>query len=99
MTTSLEAGGAPTPARGGATTALILGILGLICCQLFAPVAWYLGDKELKAIRAGQGPPESEGMAKAAMIIGIIGTCLLGFIVLWVVLFGGLGMLAAIMGN
>jgi hypothetical protein len=33
----------PAKASGKATTALILGILGILCCSIVAPVAWVLG--------------------------------------------------------
>ena len=33
-------------------TALVLGILGVVCCGLLAPIAWYRGNQELQAIRA-----------------------------------------------
>jgi hypothetical protein len=74
--------------------ALVLGIVGLAgalgscCCCLFsvlgvcAPVGWYLGHKELAAIRAGQAHPAGEPSARAGMICGMIGT---GFLVLYVV--------------
>ncbi len=51
---------------------MILGILGLICWGL-APFAWWLGRKELKAIKAGASPA-GRGSAKAGFILGIIGT-------------------------
>jgi hypothetical protein len=52
---------------------LILGILGVIC-GFVAPFAWWLGRKELKAIKSGKSPASSLGTAKAAIILGIIGT-------------------------
>ncbi|HID07981.1 MAG TPA: hypothetical protein EYP10_12640 [Armatimonadetes bacterium] len=64
-------------ASSQATTALVLGIIGLVCCQLLAPVAWYIGAQELKAIEAGTSPRAGEGVAKAGWILGIIGTVLL----------------------
>jgi hypothetical protein len=52
---------------------LILGILGVICWGL-APFAWWLGRKELKAIKSGTKPATSKGQARAGFILGIIGT-------------------------
>jgi hypothetical protein len=64
---------------------------------LLGPVAWYIGDKEVKAIRAGYSSPAGEGIAKAGMILGIVATALLLLGVLFAVFFGGLGMLGGLM--
>jgi hypothetical protein len=89
---------APAAARSSnATTALVLGIISLVCCALCGPIAWYLGNKELKAIRAGVSPIGGEGFAKAGMILGIIGTVLLAVWLIWVVLFGGLAVVSSIL--
>ena len=88
-----------TSTSGRATTALILGILGFVCCQLCAPFAWYIGNQEVKAIKAGASPATNQGFAMAGMILGIIGTILLVFALLWVVFFGGLAVMGAMFGN
>lgn len=92
--------GAPPPPGGGgtsgkATTSLVLGILGILCCGLLAPVAWIMGKGELDAIRRGQSNPAGEGIAKAGYILGIIGSILFVFAILWVFLWGGLAFLSA----
>jgi len=81
------------PSSSGASTALVLGIIGLAgnlasccCClglipALCAPIAWWMGARELGAIRAGLASPQGEGNARAGMICGIVGT---GIIVLYV---------------
>jgi len=89
----------PPEAKGNATTVLILGIVSILCCQLAGPVAWFLGDKELKAIRAGISPASGEGTAKAGMIMGIIATVLFVLGIIVVVFFGGLGILSGIMSG
>ncbi len=86
----------PPEAKGSATTVLVLGIVSILCCQLAGPVAWYLGDKELKAIRAGMAPASGEGTAKAGMIMGIIASVLFVIGIIMVVFFGGLGFLSAL---
>lgn len=73
----------PPPAQGypeasQATTALVLGILGIVVCQILGPFAWSIGKKELEAIDAGRRPPENRGNANAGKILGIIGTVMLG---------------------
>ncbi len=82
-----------------ATMALIFGVLGIICCGLLAPVAWYLGDQELKSIDAGRIAETNRGVAQVAKILGIIGTILLGLALLWVLLFGGMATLGALTGS
>ncbi|HYX25774.1 MAG TPA: DUF4190 domain-containing protein [Thermoanaerobaculia bacterium] len=79
-----------------AVTSLILGILGVICCGLIAPIAWYIGNQELKAIQSGASPVAGEGLAKAGMILGIIGTILLGLSLIWVFFMGGMAVLSAL---
>lgn len=60
-----------------ATTAIVLGIVGMMLCGLLSPIAWWMGRKEVRAIDAGQRPPENRGMARTAHILGIIGTGIL----------------------
>ncbi len=82
-----------------ATMALVFGVLGIICCGLLAPVAWYLANEELKAIEIGRIAETNRGVAQVAKILGIIGTILLGLALLWVVLFGGMATLGALTGG
>lgn len=91
-------GGPAAPATGSRTSAravwaLVLGILGIVCCILTGPVAWYLGAAEVKAVDAGLSSAESRGMALAGMILGIVGTVLLVLTVIWVLLFGGMAVI------
>jgi Domain of unknown function (DUF4190) len=87
--------GQPKPQAEGATTALILGILGLVLCQVLAPFAWMQGNKALQRIRESGGTLEGEGMAKAGQITGIIGTILLGI----GILAGIIAIIAGIIGG
>lgn len=86
---------APAASSNRATTALILGIVGVVCCGLAAPFAWVMGNKELEAIRAGLAPAANQGLATAGKILGIIGTILLGLGIIWMIFFGGLTLLGA----
>lgn len=90
---------APSGSSNRATTALVLGIVSVVCCQLLGPVAWYLGNEELKAVKTGLSPASAEGMAKAGMILGIIGSILLILWILWVVFFGGMAIIGALLGG
>ncbi len=87
--------GSAEKASSRATTSLILGILGFVCCQLCAPFAWYTGQQETKAIKAGQSPAAGQGFATAGMILGIIGTIIMVFSLLWLFFFGGMAMISA----
>jgi hypothetical protein len=80
-------------ASSQAVTALVLGIVGIVCCALCAPVAWYMGGQELKAIQEGRSPLAGQGMAKAGQILGIIGTILMVLWFLWIIFFGGMAIL------
>ncbi len=91
---------APPPlqakASSQATTALIVGIVGVVCCGLAAPFAWYLGNKELQQIAAGLAPSAGEGAAKAGKILGMVGSALLILYVVWIVGFGGMAILSGL---
>jgi len=79
------------PEASQASTALVLSIIGLICCQVLGVVAWVMANNELEGIKTGRRNPENEGTASAARIIGIVCTVLLGLGILVVILaFAGL---------
>jgi TRAP-type C4-dicarboxylate transport system permease small subunit len=82
-----------------ATMAVVFGVLGIVCCGLLAPVAWYLAAEELKQINAGRISEANRGMAQVAKILGIIGTILLVLGLLWVIFFGGMAVLGALTGG
>ena len=69
------------------TTILVLGILGLVLCQILGPFAWVMGNKELAAIDAGKRPPENRGTAQAGKILGIISTVMLGIGIVFAIFF------------
>jgi len=74
------------PHRGGMI--LAFGIVGLLCCIIFAILAWVMGGADLKEMAAGRMDRAGEGMTKAGWILGIVGT-VLGIL-------GTLGVIAAI---
>jgi hypothetical protein len=94
----------PAPSSGGTSTALVLGIIGLVgnlaaccCCLgllpgLCSPAAWWMGARELREIRAGLGSPQAESNARTGMILGIAGTAILvlyvGFLVVYIAIVG-----------
>ncbi|MFL6024697.1 MAG: DUF4190 domain-containing protein [Marmoricola sp.] len=72
----------PTSSR--ATTALVLGLVGVIgsflTCGLalaVSPFAWAIGVKARREVQESQGQLEGGGMATAGVVLGIIGTVLL----------------------
>ncbi len=63
------------PHRG--TMILVLGILGLVACGALAPVAWIMGNADLKEMQAGRMDRSGEGATNAGRICGMIGTILI----------------------
>jgi hypothetical protein len=61
----------------GAIPALILGIIGLVFCQILAPVAWVVGRNAERKVDASGGTLSGRGEATAGKVLGIIGTVLL----------------------
>lgn len=59
-----------------ATTALVLGIVGLFCL-LLGPVAFMIGNKAVQEIDASGGAIGGRSQANAGKILGIIGSVLL----------------------
>ena len=86
------------PDHPQAATAMILGILGLVLCQVISPFAWSMGKKTVAEIDASQGQLGGRGQAQAGYVCGIIGTIILGlavaflivYFVIIVTVFGGL---------
>lgn len=83
----------PPPKHQNATTAMVLGIVGLaggFICWLpivMAPFAWYLGAKAEKEIDASRGTVSGRGEATAGKVLGIIGTVLLVLSVVAIIAF------------
>lgn len=60
-----------------ATTSLVLGVLGIVACQVLGPVAWWMGKKTLDEIDASGGRYGGRAAAQAGYVMGIVGTVLL----------------------
>lgn len=88
--------GGPTPGYGygyplrrdhpQATTALILGIIGLVACQLLSPVALVVGRRAMNQIDRDPEAYGGRGMATAGFVLGIIGTAFLALALAFLVL-------------
>ncbi|MBL8622630.1 MAG: hypothetical protein JNK64_15050 [Myxococcales bacterium] len=69
-------GGAfPVPARGG--TILVFGILSLVVCSILGPIAWSMGNEELRRIERGEVDPSTRGNVTAGRICGMIASILM----------------------
>lgn len=83
----------PAPKHPQATTAMVLGIVGLVgalfTCGLtlfLSPFAWGLGRNALKEVEAARGHLGGESQSRTGMVTGIIGTVLLVIAIVLVVL-------------
>ena len=76
--------GAFAPDHPQATLVLILGILGLVLCQVISPFAWVMGNRVIREIDASGGTMGGRSSANAGRICGIIGTALFGLALLLV---------------
>lgn len=65
------------PKHPKATLILILGILGLVVCQVLGPFAWVMGHRAVAEIDANPGVYDGRGEAQAGRILGIIATVIL----------------------
>ncbi len=79
-----------------ATTSLVLGILGLVCCPIVGPIAFFMGYREIDTIKSGGGQESDRGMAIAGLVLGILGTVNLVLLLLWILFFGGLAFIGAL---
>jgi uncharacterized membrane protein YjgN (DUF898 family) len=80
------------PDHPQATTVLVLGILGLVLCQVISPFAWVMGNRVVREIDASGGRYGGRTTANAGRICGIVGTILIG-----VGLLVGIGTLAVVL--
>jgi uncharacterized membrane protein YjgN (DUF898 family) len=83
------------PDHPRATTALVLGILGIVLCQVVAPFAWRIGKRTVDEIDASHGQLGGRGSAQAGYVLGIIGTALLVLGLVALLLFAGLATITA----
>ena len=62
-----------------ATTVLVLGILGLVCCGILGVIAWIFGNEDIRKMNSGQMDMSGYDTTKIGRLLGIIST------VLWIV--------------
>jgi hypothetical protein len=68
------------PHRG--TLILVLGIVSLVACPILGPIAWIMGNGDLKKMDEGVMDPEGKSNTNVGKILGIVGTVLLALQVL-----------------
>jgi len=85
------------PEHPSATTAMVLGIIGLVgilfcggITLVVSPFAWVIGGRALREIDAEPGRFGGREMASAGRVMGIVGTGLLALGILLVLAFIGL---------
>ena len=61
----------------------VLGLLGLITCQILAPIAWIMGNSYMR--ECGELGIQPDGMGVAGRILGIVGS------IIMIISFGLLG--------
>lgn len=81
------------PEHSGATTALVLGIIGLAASPftlglalVLSPIAWVIAQRTLREMRAMPGYYANEGRARAGLVLGVVGSVLLVLAVLLFIL-------------
>jgi hypothetical protein len=96
------------PHRG--TLILVLGILAIVTGLhlILGPIAWIMGNNDLKEIHAGRMDPEGEGTTNIGRILGMVAT-ILGIVaivlfcigvLIWLIAFAGfLGLAAGASGR
>lgn len=61
--------------QGG--TILVLGILGLVFCQILGPIAWVMGNTAMREIDANPGAYSNRSTVQAGRICGMVATALI----------------------
>jgi hypothetical protein len=56
---------------------LVLGILGIVLCQILGIVAWVMGNSDLRAMREGRMDRSGEGLTNAGRVCGMVSVALL----------------------
>lgn len=64
---------------------LLLGIAGIVLCQLCSPIAWVIGNSYMKECTATGRQPDQ--MAVIGRILGMVGTALFILTILFLILY------------
>lgn len=83
----------PTPPSSGkAVTALVLGLVGLLVCQLVGIAAIIVGRQARDEIAASRGALAGDGLAQAGVILGWVSLALMVLGIVFFVVFMAFGM-------
>ncbi len=91
---------AKPPDHPQAVTVLVLGICGLLVCQVIGPFAWSMGSRALREIDGSGGQVGGRDMVNIGRVLGMVSTALLGLALLFLLLLAviaGLGVLTSSM--
>lgn len=80
------------PHRG--TLIMVLGVLGIIMCQVVGVVAWVLANKDLAEMDAGRMDPSGRDLTRVGKILGMIAVGLMLLAIVGFLVFG-MGILIA----
>ena len=75
-----------------ATGVLVIGILSLVVCSVMGPIAWSMGNEELRRMDCGQTPDDQRGSVVAGRICGMVASVFLilfGFFFLMIIATAG----------
>lgn len=78
------------------TTVLILGVLGIVACQILGPIAWSMGNKALEEIDRDPLRYSNRSNVNLGRILGMVGTAFLAlylvggilYVVFFIAVFG-----------
>lgn len=69
--------GGPQLGTTNPTMLIVMGVLGIFCCNILAPITWVMSNNAMNTINAGQAPEFERGNVNVGRILGIVGTVLL----------------------
>ena len=84
------------PKHPKATLVLVLGILGLVVCQVLGPFAWVMGNRTVREIDESGGRIGGRSQANIGRVLGIVASAFLilgviGFVVYFIVVIALIG--------
>ncbi len=88
-------GGGFKPKHPQAVTVLVLGIIGILFCQILGPFAWVMGNKGIKEVDANPNQYDGRTELLVGKILGIVATVLLVLSIVALVFFIGIFVIAA----
>ena len=85
------------PHRG--TMILIFGIAGILCCGIFAILAWIFGNTDLEKMKKGVMDPSGESQTNTGRILGMIGVGLWVLGTIGYAIFFGFGIMSGFLNQ